>query len=172
MLVLSLTVLFAALAPISLSKPQTSGKPDAAQTVKAFYRYHFAHNKCYDEGCLRRRRGWLSAELYNLLNYELHRKLPPDTVPYIEGDPFTCSQETPDSFRIGKSEPHGSGANVEVFVYWHEQKKVLEQRKYSFAMVWENGRWKIGDIIDNQGGSLVNELKELKRKDSQGTSGN
>jgi hypothetical protein len=167
-LFLSMIILFAVvLPPKSLSNPQASKALGASEAARAFYQYHFSHGQCYVGACLNRRRKWLTAELYNLLKYEQQRELPPDIVPYIEGDPFTNSQESPHSFRIGKSERHGNGVKVKVFVYWLEKRRVVEQREYSFVMIRESGSWKIADIIDNKGESLRNELRELKRKDSQ-----
>ena len=167
-LVLSMIVLFAAgLSPVALSRQRASSARGASEAARAFYRYHFSHDKCYDAACLKLRRRWLTAELYELLRYEGRRELPPDTVPYLEGDPFTVSQETPHSFRIGKARGEGRGARVEVYVYWLAQRRVSEQRKYSFVMVRESGRWRIADIVDHEGRSLRDGLRELRRKDRQ-----
>jgi hypothetical protein len=166
-LVLSMIVLFAAgLSPVALSRQRASRVQGASEAARAFYRYHFSHDKCYDAACLKLRRKWLTAELYELLKYERRRELPPDVVPYLGGDPFTVSQETPHSFRIGKAEREGRGARVEVYVYWLAQGRVVEQRRYSFVMSSDSGRWRIADIIDHKGESLRDGLRELRRKDS------
>jgi len=160
-------LLAAALAPEALSRPQGSSVPGASEAVGAFYRYHFSHGFCYTGACLNRRRRWLTLELYELLRYEQRRKLPPDTVPYIDGDPFTDSQETPHSFRVGKSERQAGGAKAEVQVYWREKGKVVDQRTYSILLLKEGGTWKVADIINHTGTSLRDGLRELKRQDGQ-----
>lgn len=165
-LILSLVVVFGMTPPPrALATTRVSNTSGAAQSARAFYRYHFSHGKCYDVTCLKSRRRWLTAELYSLLMYERRREVPRDEAPYLVGDPFTYSQDTPHTFRIGKSERDARGAKVEVFVYWLEDQRVVVQRTYSLIMVVQSGRWKIADILNHNGGSLRNELKELKRKD-------
>src|SRR5437773_1260655 len=66
--------------------------PGPADTVRSFYRYHFAHDRGFTRAALDRRH-WLTAELYGLLRYERERKTAPDEVPFLDGDPFTDSQE-------------------------------------------------------------------------------
>src|SRR5262245_15975556 len=93
----------------SLSQTSKTLAPDA--TVRSFYTFHFAHNKNFTRANVQRRRQWLSPELLKLLLNEFKRedeysKDHPneDFVPYMEGDPFTSSQEYPTSFQLGKSQ--------------------------------------------------------------------
>ena len=59
------------------------------QTVQRFYRAHFASNKRFTPREIKKKRQWLAPELFDLLVAEANKKYPADTVPEINGDPFT-----------------------------------------------------------------------------------
>jgi hypothetical protein len=138
---------------------------NAASTLKAFYTFHFSHDQTFSEATLRQRRKWLSVELYDLLRYERRRNTPSDEPSYMEGDPFTNSQEGPNRFRIGKTTESRGTANAEVVFAWVEKKKVVGERKSAVKMAKREGGWIITDIVGDDGQRLVRSLKELKRKD-------
>src|SRR5690349_2120103 len=90
------------------SQNRTASSP--TQVVKSFYRFHFSHGYNFLKRNIRRRRGWLSPTLFQLLMNEFRRdeeyaKAHPgySYVSYMNGDPFTNSQEFPNSFRVGRS---------------------------------------------------------------------
>lgn len=76
------------------------------QVVKSFYRFHFSHDMNFQKKNVRVRKQWLSPTLFQLLINEFRREEeyakanPKESfVPYMEGDPFTNSQEFPTTFR-------------------------------------------------------------------------
>lgn len=69
-----------------------------------------------------RRRRWLTPELYRLLLDEYHREelesaKHPDEAVYMEGDPFTDTQEHPNTFRVGQPTIRGSQAMIPVVFF-------------------------------------------------------
>lgn len=137
-----------------------------AGVVRAFYTHHFSHDMGLTERTLRAKRAWLVPELYDLLVYERRRPLPPDEVPYLNGDPFTDSQEYPTSFRVGRATAAARSAEVEVTFDWKSEGRVVAQRQYTLILLRLSNGWKIADIISRDGGSsLITRLRELKRED-------
>ena len=151
------------------------GKPDgASDAVLAFYHFHFAHSKDFLRTNVKRRRRWLTPELYGLLmnefrRYDLHLKAHPDDAPYMEGDPFTNTQEYPDANRVGTSVMGSDGkALVPVTFFWHGR----ESGKIKVEVIRRGNAWLISNIL---GGSnevdLVTQLRrpmydaEVKRPD-------
>jgi hypothetical protein len=77
----------------------------ATQRVQAFLKFHLAHDSGLTSKNLEARKAWLAPALYKSLQYELKRQAAfqaknPDEVPFINGDVFTSSQETPTSYRL------------------------------------------------------------------------
>src|SRR5436853_4796230 len=69
-----------------------SHQPGPSEVVQKFYTSHFYGNKSFTAAGIRRKRSWLSPELYDLLIAEASRKYPPDMLPDFDGDPFTEAQ--------------------------------------------------------------------------------
>jgi hypothetical protein len=142
--------------------------PDASarQTVQSFFRFHLAHGMEFTERNLRLRRRWLTAELYDLLRDEFRKeaeraKAHPDEAPFIEGDPFTDSQEYPKSFRLGTSVSSGTASVVQVaFVRAGRSPREREERTVSVTMNWGGGRWLIGNIRSAGGEDLLTLLRK------------
>lgn len=108
--------------PAQRSRGRASSQ-GAVAVVQSFFRYHLPEDKNFTGANIKRRRRWLTPELYRLLLAEYHREEAeyekhPDEAVFIEGDPFTNSQEYPDSFRVGKPVVHGSQATVPITFYW------------------------------------------------------
>jgi hypothetical protein len=134
---------------------------DAAATVKAFYAFHFAHKFDYSRRGLLQRRKWLEATLYKALVAEISKPTKPDEVPDLDGDPFTNSQEYPNSFRLGNAKLEASKAEVQVVFVWSEKGKVIEEKSLEVELVKSNGLWKIANLIDksNPDGDLLRFLQ-------------
>jgi hypothetical protein len=118
-LLLTLAVAVAAAAPAAgpavapAAGATAAADPDvsaATAVTRAFYEYHFRHDKGFSEAGLRVRRQWLAPGLYSALLAEARKPKSPDEVPLIDGDPFTDSQEYPSSFRIGTAAKVRQGA--------------------------------------------------------------
>ncbi|HSQ20192.1 MAG TPA: DUF3828 domain-containing protein [Blastocatellia bacterium] len=151
---------------LSGSTAQTAGSQDQAlRTVRSFYTFHLAHNKNFTVRNVQQRKRWLTPELYGLLLKELKQqaaesKAHPDEAPYFEGDPFTDSQEYPDSYRVGKAEVSGDVAKMNVTLLWSARtSRGRDKRDIVVEMTRSAGGWVINDIINNQGSRLTDELK-------------
>lgn len=150
----------------SRSTGQTADSQDQAlRTVRSFYTFHLAHNKNFTVRNVQQRKRWLTPELYGLLLKELKQqaadsKTHPDEAPYFEGDPFTDSQEYPDSYRVGKAEVSGDAAKVTVTLLWSARtSRGRDKRDILVEMTRSAAGWVISDIINNEGSRLSDELK-------------
>jgi hypothetical protein len=170
---LSISAIAAAgLAALLIGQPARSAEgntKDAPGTIKAFYKYHFAHDMGLTESALQERRRWLSPELYGLLLYERRRKIPKDEAPYLNGDPFTDSQEYPDAFRVGSAEVRKTRADVQVHFTWKEKGRVRGARTSTVKLARQGKEWRINDFVSEEGRSLLRQLQSLKKSDDRGT---
>ena len=148
------------------AKAQTAGPQDAAlRAVRSFYAFHLAHNKGFTVRNVQLRKRFLTAEFYGLLLQELKRqaaeiKAHPDEVPDFDGDPFTDSQEYPDSYRAGKAETNGDLAKVTVTLLWSARTSRGRDKRDIVVEVTKSGAgWLINDIVNNEGSRLRDELK-------------
>ena len=168
---ISTVAVMLALLPIhsAFSQLQTSATPEAV--VQSFYRFHFSHNMDFSRQNVQRRRQWLSPQLLGLLINEFHREdeyaraHPKESfVPYMEGDPFTNSQEYPSSFRVGKTVVSDEKANVSVLLLWKGRgKEGGDKRNLDIQLVREGGKWVINNILNKDNGDdLVANLKREK----------
>ena len=80
-------------------------------------------------------------------------------VPYMDGDPFTNSQEYPTSFRVGQSAVEGEIAKVDLAFVW---KGVSEQRDMEIRLVRVKGRWLIDNIVNKKDNDDL--VKDLSRE--------
>jgi hypothetical protein len=159
--------LFAALILLTTAPParaQTARRAAAAgeQAVKSFYSYHFAHDRGFLRANVVQRRRWLSPELYRLLLNEFSReaafrKAHPDEVPFITGDPFTDTQEYPDTFAVGVAVVSGNTARVPVTF---GRRDAAEKRTLQIELRKQGGRWLIHDVCREGDAGL---LKLLRR---------
>ena len=163
------TILIAALFLLlqPLAKAGVRGyQPGAASAVNSFYRFHLSHNKNFTARNIQLRRRFLTPELYQLLLTEIKRqaaysKAHPDEVPDYDGDPFTDSQEYPDSFRVGKQVTNGERARVTVALLWSAQtSRGRDKRDIVVEAVQGPSGWLIDDIINSEGSSLRDEFKK------------
>src|SRR4051812_16103393 len=125
LVMLNLAVALVLSLPIFCSGQGLNKDADAVAAVKAFYAFHFSHKFDYTERGLRQRRRWLDESLYKLLIAEVkgqHDSARQDEVADLDGDPFTNSQDYPDSFRVGKAQQDARKATVEVTFLWIEKK--------------------------------------------------
>jgi hypothetical protein len=112
------------------TKVQQASPP--AQRVRAFLRFHLAHDTGFTTRNLEARKAWLAPTLYRSLQYELKRQTAfqaknPDEVPFINGDVFTSSQEKPTGYRLLENR----GQDVQVVISDGESlMKTLQRPKY------------------------------------------
>ena len=151
--------------------PQVPRSAHPTGVVRSFYRFHLARDMNFTRRNVMRRKQWLSPALYRLLLNEFVREKEygrshPDEsfVSYMEGDPFTSSQEFPTSFRIGNSLLTQNKADVKIIFLWSARSsRGRDQRNVQIELIKRNGRWLIDNVIDtDNGGNLVADLKREK----------
>ena len=140
----------------------TRAAADAARAAESFYRYHFARDRGFVRANVVQRRRLLSPELYRLMLNEFSReaafrKAHPDEVPFMTGDPFTDTQEYPDTFAVGRATVRGNTATVPVTFGWRD---VAEKRTLQVELLKHGGRWLIHDVRREGSAGL---LKLLRR---------
>jgi hypothetical protein len=159
-------VLAALLSTAHAQRPRRDAASSASAAVRSFFKFHLAHDMGFTEHNLRLRRRWLTPELYGLLRDELRRaaaraKSQPDEAPYIDGDPFTDSQEYPNSFRLGKSVSSGGASVVQVvFVNAGRTPREREERTVSVTVSGSGARWLIGNVRSEGGEDLLTLLRK------------
>jgi hypothetical protein len=163
------TILIAALflLPQPLASAGVRGqRPSAANAVSSFYRFHLSHNMDFRARNIQLRRRWLTPGFYQLLLNKIEQqaaysKAHPDEVPDFDGDPFTDSQEYPDSFQVGLQMASGAVEMIGVTLLWSARtSRGRDKRNITVALTQSSGRWLIDDIINNEGSSLRDELKK------------
>ncbi len=101
----------------------------AVHVVRTFYRYHLSHDMGFSESTVVKRKEWLSPDFYAVLLAEVRRPASPDEAPFVNGDPFTDSQEYPTRAETGAAKRVGEDEiSVEVTLRW--TRKVREYRQY------------------------------------------
>jgi len=164
---LTLVVLALSFGPLVPATAQTVKPRDPSiSAVRSFYTFHLAHNKDFSVRNVQQRKRWISPELYRLLLNELKReaaysKAHPDEVPDFDGDPFTDSQEYPNSFRVGKADVNGDMAKVPVTLFWSARTSRGHDKRDIVVELTKGGReWLINDIVNNEGSRLRDELQK------------
>ena len=161
---IKLIFLAAAILIASLPAPSFGQRPvdEAAATVKAFYSFHFQHDFDFSERGLKLRRKWLDESLYTLLLEDRKKAAAAkDEVVGLDGDPFTNSQEPPNSFQVVESNHDDRSASVIVELFWKDKGKVVDQRKIKVKLAKVANDWKIENLIsgDSEDDDLVKLLK-------------
>jgi len=135
------------------------------EVVQSFFQYHFANDKNFTGANIKRRRRWLTPELYTLLLREYHREevesaKRPDEVVFMDGDPFTNSQEHPDSFFVGRAIVNGDQATVPVTFSWRSG---APSKVADIKMKRLGGRWLIHNVRPDDDDSLIKLLRRRLR---------
>jgi hypothetical protein len=107
----ALLFLFAASA---IAHADGSGAQTPSEAVSKAYAAHFAGDMAFTHESVARKQPWLTPDLQVLLAAELDRPQPEDEPQYINGDPFTDTQEYPLACRAGGEEIVGDTASVRV----------------------------------------------------------
>jgi hypothetical protein len=136
MLVLIYSPLFAA----TQTKPHST-TPAAA--VSAFYQYHFANDMGFSDKTFHARAKWFTPEAQEAARKYFAMPEIPDEAPYIEGDPFTGSQEYPSRFSVGTESIAGKTAQVPVIFTWNEDDHSISA---TVVLKHANGEWLIDDV--------------------------
>jgi hypothetical protein len=129
--------------------------PDPAQTVQSFYTYHFKHDMGFGAPEVKARKAWLAPKLYALIMKVLNKPVPKGDAPDIDGDIFTDSQDTPNSFQVGKATVDKETAKVDVTFIWSDEK-----RHVTVILSQIEKAWLIVDIDYGAHRSLTKELQD------------
>ncbi|HXO22865.1 MAG TPA: hypothetical protein VOA87_23355 [Thermoanaerobaculia bacterium] len=113
----------------------------AAAVAQEFYDFHFHHDMAFTVAGVKSRESWFEPGFYQLLLAEAGKPVSPEAAPLIEGDPFTDSQEYPQSFRIGEVHRVGDRVSVQVVVVWP-----TFERSFQVMLVPHGTRWLIADL--------------------------
>ncbi|MBK7975414.1 MAG: DUF3828 domain-containing protein [Deltaproteobacteria bacterium] len=122
-----------------LGDARAEEKPDrdlvkAVHVVRTFYTYHLKHDMSFTEGTVAKRKEWLAPDFYRLLLAEVRRPTEPGEAPFVNGDPFTDSQEYPTRAASGRATRVGvDEIDVEVTFFW--TRTVREYRQYRWESV-------------------------------------
>ena len=122
--------------------PQTQQGSAPEAVVNTFYKYHFAHDMAFDPGSVKHRSVWLTPDLVKACEAYFSLPQDPDEAPDIEGDPFTGSQEYPDTYALGSATVADTMARVPVTFTWkdgHSTHGTVVLKKLS-------GKWLIDDV--------------------------
>jgi hypothetical protein len=111
--------------------------------VTKFYKYHFSHDMAFTPDSLKRRSAWLTPELLEACRVYFAVPENPDEPPYIEGDPFTGSQEYPNRYSVGKGVISETSARVPVIFTWKEDG---HSTKGEVVLNNLKGKWLIDDV--------------------------
>ena len=130
------------LAPSALAAGSAAPPPTPAGTVQSFYAFHLDHDMGFSREGVAQRAAWLSPGLLALCEKYLARPSSPDEVPAIDGDPFTDSQEYPNSFKVGKVRMTNGQATVEVSFSGPGPNK----GKVHLILTQGKGAWLIDDV--------------------------
>lgn len=122
--------------------------------VQQFFKAHFAGDMAFTEASLKAKQASLTEDLYQKLMAELKKPVPKGEVPNIDGDPFTDSQEYPESFKVTHSSVKGDKAAVTVDFLWPENKTTVQ-----VALVRTSKGWLIDDLIYDKDATLRTLLK-------------
>jgi hypothetical protein len=138
----NLLLLLIAFLLASVIYAEKSQNPDAASTVKQFYDFHFAHDMGFTTDNVKQRSTWLTPEMIEACRAYFAMPQNPDEPPLINGDPFTGTQEYPQSFSVGDTKSTKESTRVDVTFHWKE----APSRKAVVVLKSINNKWLIDDI--------------------------
>lgn len=133
-----------------LSAQSTAPNSAVTDQVTAFYRFHFSHEMGFARDAVKARTAWFTPDLLKLCYSYFSRPAVTDQVPDVDGDPFTNSQEYPNTFAIGAPKQIRSTALMPVTFRWSDGR----ERTLSVALVERNRKWLIDDFQYPDGSSL------------------
>lgn len=133
----------------------TQAEADAPEgVVQALLEAHFAGDPGFVPERVAAKRGWLDRDLWSALAAYFARPRPQDEVPPIDGDPFSDAQEYPTRFSVGAASSADATADVPVrFADAHRSRTVV------YRLLREDGQWRIGDLLYEDGSRLSGLLR-------------
>lgn len=122
---------------VSVPNPETPACAEAKEAVKRLYSFHFANDTAFTQENLRLREKFLTPRFYKQAQAE-------PTSP----DPFTLSENSPRTFRVGSCEAESPDKmRVEVLLLWKTEEQSSQRRIFA-EVVQQNGQWLIDNIFE------------------------
>jgi hypothetical protein len=140
----------------------SAAPPGPAAVAAEFYALHFAHDMAFTPLEVKRRSAFLSPGLLALCADYFAAPQAPDEVPAVDGDPFTDSQDYPESYEVGEANQQGDAARVVVKFAM----KAGDRWRVQVDLVKTGAGWKIDDIEPAEGPSLRSLLRETGTRSS------
>lgn len=139
----------------TMSRAHGARAPKSApeSLVQALLERHFSGDKAFTEANDADKRGFLTRSLSGAINDYFGRGLPADEPPPINGDPYTDSQDYPTRFAVRKGEAKARSATVPV-----DFSDAFAMKRVVFALVREDGSWRIDDLVYEDGGTFKSAL--------------
>jgi hypothetical protein len=130
----------------------------ARKLVQTFYEAHTKGDMGFSEASLKAKAKFLAPDLLKtcLAKRAEDAAKGSDTVPDVDGDPFTDSQEYPDGFKVGKIRSTEGGARVPVTFTW---KAGNPPRTLTVILKNLTSGWRIDDLRYPDGRTLRSVLK-------------
>jgi hypothetical protein len=123
----------------------------ARKLVQAFYADHLKGDMGFTKASVKAKSRYLAPDLLKACLVKQAENPGPDTVPDVDGDPFTDSQEYPTGFKLGKARSAAGGARIPVTFSWREG---TPPRTLTVILKNLQAGWRIDDIRYPEGGTL------------------
>lgn len=138
------------LPPPALQAPAPDPELAVARAiVGACYKDHLRRRVGFDRAAVKAKRRWFTPGLMAALVEELKRPQDPDEAPYINGDPFTNSQEPVTSKWVGAAKRVEGGVEVALHMEGEGFK-----RDFQVILKLEKAGWRIDDLRYDDGTTL------------------
>lgn len=135
-------------AVLQWKRDSIAASPEA--TVQQLLIHHMSGNMALSRESVASQRKWLSDSLVEQFSHWFTRTAGTDAVPELNGDPFTDSQESPDSFELSLAAVKGDEA--ELTVTFRDAADASYPVYYLLSRV--NGTWRIDDLRYRDGERL------------------
>jgi len=123
-------------------------------TVQSLLVHHFAGNMTFSPESIAAQSAWLSTSLRDKLTRWFARTAGSEEVPYLSGDPFTDSQEPPETFELAPAQLRGDRAELTVTY----RGPSIDSHPVHFQLLRAQGAWRIDDLRFRDGQSLTQVL--------------
>ncbi len=136
-------------APAPEAAPTEADLAQARSVVAACYKDHLRRRFGYDAASLKAKRRWFTPAVLGLVQKELAKPSKPDEVPYLDGDPFTHSQEPLRTMKVGAAKAAGKGIEVALHLAGEGF-----ARDFKVSLVRLGAGWRIDDLTYDDGTTL------------------
>lgn len=133
-------------------RSHAGASPEA--TVQALLVQHLAGDMALNAAAVQAKSAWLSPALAGRLLRWLAQPQPADEVPDLNGDPFTDSQEPPESFTLAPARVQGDSAEVRVQFRGAGPQGAARPWRLRLLLQRVQGEWRVDDLLLRDGQRL------------------